>query len=45
MTPSIMNYFCCNNLMSHLAIRANESLKIVYLCLTCGNNETIHLDD
>ena len=41
---NIRDIYCCNKLMSHLAVKANDQLKLIYLCQTCGNHKVVHVD-
>lgn len=44
MSLTIRDTYCCNKLMSHCAFRANDKLKLVYLCQTCGDHKVVHID-
>lgn len=41
---TIRDIYCCDKLMSHLAIKANNTIKIVYLCQLCANHKVVHVD-
>lgn len=45
MSLTIRDCYCCQKLMSHLAVRANEKIKIVYLCQLCGNHNVVHVGE